>query len=65
MNPLKFFAQVYLLVLALIFLPVVIDIFTFWWVTDWVLGKVFPGRDFFPVGKICNAVREFFTERFI
>ena len=46
MNPFKFFALVYLLVLVLIILPVVIAILPFWWVVAWVFGKVFPGRDF-------------------
>ena len=61
LNPLKLVDLVYLSTLALIVLPAVLAILPFWWVTAWILGQVFPGVDYFPLGRICSALVRFLT----
>ena len=61
LNPLKLAGLVYLTTLAMIVLPAVLAILTFWWVAAWILGQVFPGRDYFPLGRICSTLVRFLT----
>ena len=51
-NPFKFFAQVYLLVILLILLPTILLILPIWWPIAWILEKLFPGHNFMPIKKI-------------
>lgn len=64
LNPFKFFGLVYLMVIILILLPTFILLMPFWWVIAWVLEQLFPGKDFFPVGKICSKLLAFFNDYF-
>ncbi|MBR5397230.1 MAG: hypothetical protein IK145_05195 [Bacteroidales bacterium] len=52
------------MVIILILLPTFILLMPFWWVIAWVLEQLFPGKDFFPVGKICSKLLAFFNDYF-
>ena len=52
MNPFKFFAQVYLLVILLILIPTFLLMLPIWWPIAWILEKIFPGHSFMPFKKI-------------
>ena len=49
---LRFFWQVSACVLIIMLAPCVGILFLFWWPIAWILGLVFPGREFFPIKRI-------------
>ncbi len=49
---LRFFWQVFACVLIITLAPYVGILFLIWWPIAWILGLVFPGREFFPIKRI-------------
>ena len=49
---LRFFWQVYACILIIMLAPYVGTLFLIWWPIAWILGLVFPGREFFPIKRI-------------
>ena len=64
LNPFKFFGLVYLMVIILILLPTTLLLLPFWWVIAWILEQFFPGKDFFPIGKICSKLLDYCADLF-
>ena len=43
--------------LVLLFGPYVGIILLCWWFIAWIIGLIFPGREFFPVRRIWTKIR--------
>ena len=63
-NPFKFFGLVYLMVIVSILLPTFLLLLPLWWIIAWILEQIFPGKDFFPIGKIWSKLLDFFMDYF-
>lgn len=64
LNPFKFFGLVYLTVIVLILLPTFLLLLPLWWIIAWILEQIFPGKDFFSIGKIWSKLLDFFMDYF-
>jgi hypothetical protein len=42
----------FVLLLLCIFAPVLLCALIVWWFVAWILGLIFPGKEFFPIGKV-------------
>lgn len=48
---------VLLIIIVLILLPTFLLILPIWWPIAWILGQVFPRRNFLPIRKILHHLR--------
>lgn len=46
-----------LIIIVLILLPTFLLILPIWWPIAWILGQVFPRRNFLPIRKILHHLR--------
>lgn len=54
---LRFFGLVYLCLVMLMLAPYIGILLLCWWVIAWILGLVFPGREFFPIRRIWAKIQ--------
>lgn len=57
---LEIFGDVCLILLVLLVGPYIGLLLLCWWVVAWILGLIFPGKEFFPIKKIWASVSEWF-----
>lgn len=53
---LRFFWLVYLCLVILMLAPYIGILLLCWWVIAWILGLIFPGREFFPIKRILTSI---------
>jgi hypothetical protein len=41
----------------------IIMILLFWWIIAWILGLMFPGKEFFPIKKIWDSASRWAKEK--
>lgn len=52
------FLYTYLILLTMCLAPLIIVVLGAWWFIAWILGLIFPGKEFFPIGKVWNKSSE-------
>ena len=57
------FAYTMVILLLLCTAPAIIMILLFWWIIAWILGLIFPGKEFFPIKKIWDSVSRWTKEK--
>ena len=58
-NILAYSMVIYLLLCTA---PAIIMILLLWWIIAWILGLIFPGKEFFPIEKIWDSVSQWVNE---
>lgn len=53
-----------LIILFLALAPYVLLIAGVWWVIAWILGLIFPGKEFFPIKKWYHSFKRWFSKFF-
>jgi nitrate reductase NapE component len=48
----------YFILLAMCLAPLIIVVLGAWWFVAWILGLIFPGKEFFPIRKVWKKSRE-------
>ena len=48
----------YLILLTMCLAPLIIVVLGAWWFIAWILGLIFPGKEFFPIRKVWNKSRD-------
>ena len=57
------FAYFWVIMALLLLGPVILVILLFWWIIAWILGLIFPGKEFFPIKKIWDSVSRWMKEK--
>ena len=57
------FTYTMVILLLLCTAPAIIMILLFWWIIAWILGLIFPGKEFFPIKKIWDYVSRWTKEK--
>ena len=57
------FVYTIVILLLLCTAPAIIIILLFWWIIAWVLGLLFPGKEFFPIKKIWDSASRWAKEK--
>ena len=57
------FAYFWVIMMLLLLGPVILIILLFWWIIAWILGLMFPGKEFFPIREIWNSVSRWMKEK--
>ena len=57
-------SYMYIILLFIMLAPVVIVVLLAWWFIAWILGLIFPGKEFFPIKKIYHSVAPWFKRTF-
>ena len=60
---LKIIVYSFIVILIIVFGPLIALLLLAWWIVAWVLGLAFPGREFFPIRKIWNAIDQWMQEK--
>lgn len=64
MNGCLFFlGKVFLMLILILLLPAIIPLLLFWWIVAWILGLIFPGKDFFPYQQMWDSSRKWCQEK--
>lgn len=64
MNGCLFFlGKVFLMLILIILFPAIIPLLLFWWIVAWILGLIFPGKDFFPYQQMWDSSRKWCQEK--
>jgi len=58
------FLYTYLILLTMCLAPLIIVVLGAWWFIAWILGLIFPGKEFFPIGKVWNKSSEWTHDKF-
>ena len=53
-----------IILLFILLAPVIIFVLLVWWIIAWMLGLIFPGKEFFPIKKIYHSVSPWFKRTF-
>ena len=53
-----------IILLFILLAPVIILVLLAWWIIAWILGLIFPGKEFFPIKKIYHSVSPWFKKTF-
>ncbi len=53
-----------IILLFILLAPVIILVLLVWWIIAWILGLIFPGKEFFPIKKIYHSVSPWFKRTF-
>ena len=53
-----------IILLFILLAPVIILVLLAWWIIAWILGLIFPGKEFFPIKKIYHSVSPWFKRTF-
>ena len=59
------FVYTMVILLLLCTAPAIIIILLFWWIIAWILGLMFPGKEFFPIKKIWDSASRWAKEKLI
>jgi len=57
------FVYTMVILLLLCTAPAIIMILLFWWIIAWILGLMFPGKEFFPIKKIWDSSSRWAKEK--
>ena len=57
------FVYTMVILLLLCTAPAIIMILLFWWIIAWILGLMFPGKEFFPIKKIWDSASRWAKEK--
>ena len=57
---LEIFGDVCLILLVLLVGPYFGLLLLCWWIVAWILGLIFPGKEFFPIKKVWTRVSDWF-----
>lgn len=55
---LLFIGQIFVAIIIITLLPYAVILSLLWWPFAWILGLLFPGRDFFPIKRIWTGFKE-------
>lgn len=58
------FGYTLLILMFIMLAPVVLLLLGVWWLVAWILGLIFPGKEFFPIKKIYNSFAPWFERTF-
>jgi len=53
-----------IILLFILLSPVIAVVLLVWWIVAWILGLIFPGKEFFPIKKIFNSISPWFERTF-
>lgn len=51
------------IILFLALAPWVALLLIAWWIIAWILGLIFPGKEFFPIKKLYHSVSDWYERR--
>ena len=54
----EIFLYAYLIVLTMCMAPLIILVLLLWWIIAWILGLIYPGKEFFPIRKVWERTRK-------
>ncbi len=57
------FTYFWVIMMLLLLGPVILLVLLFWWIIAWILGLMFPGKEFFPIKKIWNSASRWAKEK--
>ncbi len=57
------FVYSFLIVLTMCLSPLIIFVLLIWWIVAWVLGLLYPGKEFMPLGKVWNSSKQWTYEK--
>ena len=49
-NGCLYYTLLFLLLFCLA--PLIICVIVIWWFVAWILGLIYPGKEFFPIGRV-------------